>query len=75
MAIFGNANHLRFGDGPAFNHTYSPAAPVPLSGIYRCDGCGREIAANRGDPLPPQNHHQHPLYAGPVKWRPLVVTG
>jgi hypothetical protein len=75
MAVYNQAANLRFGNGPAFDYVYGPSQTVPLSGIYRCDGCGREIAANKGDPLPPQNHHQHPPLAGPVRWRPLVVTG
>lgn len=44
---------------------------VPASGIYRCDGCGREIASNRDTQFPPQNHHQHPN-SSPIQWR-LVV--
>ena len=74
MAIYGNAADIRFGNGPAFTFTYGPSDHVPLSGIYRCDACGHEVAANRGDPLPPQNRHQHSLILGPVRWRPVVVT-
>jgi hypothetical protein len=47
---------------------------VPLSGIYRCEGCGREISANKEDPFPPQNHHQHATSQGKIRWRLIVRT-
>lgn len=46
---------------------------VPVSGIYRCEGCGDEITSNRGNPFPPQNEHQHPN-AAKVQWRLIVQT-
>lgn len=35
---------------------------------------GARTLASAGDPLPPQNHHQHTLVIGPVQWRMLVFT-
>jgi hypothetical protein len=32
---------------------------VPKSGIYKCQGCNKEITSNKDDPFPPQNKHQH----------------
>jgi hypothetical protein len=49
--------------------TYRPGELVPVSGIYRCDGCGREDACNEDDPFPPQNHRQHATSEGGVRWR------
>lgn len=46
-----------------------PGQKVPVSGIYRCLGCQREIAANQGDPFPPQNHHQHQSAEGDIRWK------
>lgn len=48
---------------------YTPGKKVPVSGIYRCLGCKREIAANQNDPFPPQNHHQHELNKGDIRWK------
>jgi len=49
--------------------TYEPGEEVPASGIYRCLGCRREDACNKGDPFPPQNHHQHTKEQGRIRWR------
>lgn len=49
--------------------TYHAGEEVPVSGIYRCLGCGREDACNHGDPFPPQNHHQHTPAQGQIRWR------
>lgn len=54
--------------------TYSPGHEVPLSGIYRCQGCGSEIASNKGDPFPPQNHHQHAWLGVDIAWQLIVKT-
>lgn len=49
--------------------TYHPGDAVPVSGIYRCLGCGREDTCNKFDPFPPQNHHQHTPDQGRIRWR------
>lgn len=74
MATFKHPEMLTRDDGADFDVEFSPAAAVPHSGIYRCMGCGLEVAANRGDPFPPQNHLQHGLLSGPIRWRLIVGT-
>lgn len=32
--------------------TYDPSDTVPVSGIYRCTVCGKEITSNKNDPFP-----------------------
>lgn len=54
--------------------TYSTGDSVPVSGIYTCTGCKREITSNKNDPFPPQNHHQHTTAQGAVKWKLNVRT-
>ncbi|MGN6478776.1 protein L [Luteibacter sp.] len=49
--------------------TYHTGETVPVSGIYRCEGCGREDCCNENDPFPPQNHHQHTVAQGKIRWR------
>ena len=60
--------------GPAFDHLHGPGARVPLSGIYRCTGCGDEIASNKGTVFPPQNHRQHRLGTGLIRWQLVAAA-
>lgn len=53
---------------------YGPADDVPVSGIYRCLGCNREITSNAPDRFPPQNHHQHSAAQGKIRWKLNVRT-
>lgn len=52
---------------------YTPAEDVPVSGIYRCEVCGKEITSNAGDRFPPQNHHQHNSNRS-ISWQLIVRT-
>lgn len=74
MALYKDEDNVKKGHGSAFESTYGPGKAVPHSGIYRCDNCGDEIAANAGDPFPPQNHHQHKPGVGAIAWRCLVYA-
>jgi hypothetical protein len=58
---------------PCFEGVHSPGHVVPNSGIYRCVNCGDEDCCNKGDPFPPQNHHQHGQ-ASPIGWKLLVLA-
>jgi hypothetical protein len=55
-----------------FDALHKPGESTPHSGIYRCEGCGKAIASNAGNPLPPQNHHQHAAGQGEIRWRMIV---
>jgi len=55
-----------------WNEEHKPGEKVGMSGIYRCTGCDKEVASNRGDPFPPQNHHQHEDEELPIRWQLLV---
>lgn len=58
----------------AFDAIHGPGDNTPFSGIYRCEGCTREIASNADNPLPPQNHHQHSPQQGTIRWRLIVYA-
>jgi hypothetical protein len=62
------------GKGEWWTTTYDPGDNVPVSGIYRCVGCHREITSNAHDPFPAQNHHQHSQEQGRIRWRLNVRT-
>ena len=74
MAWYKNPRVLQQSSGAAYDSVHSPGTVVPHSGVYRCEGCGREIAANQRDPFPPQNHHQHSTYQGSIRWRLIVYA-
>lgn len=62
------------GDKDWWKKEYGPSEKVPVSGIYRCLGCNKEVTSNDGDPFPPQNHHQHTKEQGTVRWKLNVRT-
>jgi hypothetical protein len=54
--------------------SYTIGDTVPVSGIYKCQGCNKEITSNKDDPFPPQNKHQHTALQGKVVWKLIVRT-
>ncbi len=73
MALYKYNGNLAQSDHAAFDTELKPGTVVNNSGIYRCVNCGDEIAANKNNPLPPQNHHQHKDNT-PIKWQLLVCA-
>jgi hypothetical protein len=71
MALYKYGTFLVKSDDKAFDETYKPGENCPYSGIYSCEACD-EIASNEGNPFPPQNHHQHPVGTGAIRWRLTV---
>ena len=74
MALYKNSTYLGTSTDSAFDTIYSPGNTTPHSGIYRCEGCGREIASNAGNPLPSQNSSQHSSSQGSIRWRMIVYA-
>lgn len=60
---------LSDGEKEWWKRVYGPADTVPVSGIYRCIGCKKEVTSNADDPFPPQNHHQHTREQGEIRWK------
>lgn len=69
MATYKYNQYLIKVDHAAFDAIHKPSAETPFSGIYRCMGCDTEIVSEKSRPLPPQNHHQHTLEQGEIRWR------
>ncbi len=63
--------HLVVQTGSEFDDVHAADTPAPLSGVYRCEGCGRSIVARNGAPLPASDHHAHGD-ARKVEWRLIV---
>jgi hypothetical protein len=76
MSWFVDSSVLEKSDGNKdwWKNDYSPSDVVPVSGIYQCLGCQREITSNAQDSFPPQNHHQHSIAQGPIRWKLNVRT-
>lgn len=74
MALYKYPNVLGQTQDAAFDQIHHPGGNVPHSGIYRCEGCGREVVAEEARSFPPQNHHQHTPQQGAVRWRLAVYA-
>lgn len=72
--LYKYSQFLTKSDDEKFDTIYELGTPTPYSGIYRCEGCGKEVTSVYGHPLPPQNHHQHTTGQGKIRWR-LAVWG
>lgn len=73
MALYKYSSYLTPSSSSEFDKIYGPSDTTPYSGIYRCEGCGSEIASNAGNPLPSQNRSQHdPDKQGTIRWRLIV---
>lgn len=71
MALYRDAVYLTQVQSDVFDKEFTPGQAASHSGIYRCKNCGSEIAANIGNPLPPENHSQHTA-PGPIRWKLIV---
>ena len=73
MAIYKHAGNLVQSNDSAFDTLHHPGYKAPHSGVYRCTGCGWEVTSEKGNPLPPQNHHQH-ANRQPILWKMIVYA-
>ena len=69
MVLYKVGTWLTQSNDESFDVIYKPGQQPVHSGIYRCLGCGREVVAEHSRALPPQNHHQHQVHQGEVRWR------
>lgn len=74
MALFKYQNFFDKSFDGLFDQIHFPPASTPASGIYRCEGCGKEITSEANNPLPPQNHHQHKPAEGRIRWRLIAYA-
>jgi hypothetical protein len=74
MALYKHSGFLSHSMASGFDTVSTPGKVTPHSGIYRCVGCGREIVSEDTKPLPPQNHHQHTVAQGTIRWRLVVYA-
>lgn len=68
MAVYKYAYLLVQSANPRFDHVVGPGQEAVKSGIFRCQGCGREIAMVEGQRLPDATDHDHRAEHGTVRW-------
>ena len=74
MARFKYPNYLTQTKHASFDLPLQPSAFVPCGGIYRCTGCGTEIALEGIGVFPDRGHHKHAPTQGPIAWQLVVAT-
>jgi hypothetical protein len=74
MARYKYQNYLSVSKNGSFDLTLSASSPVPCGGIYRCTGCGTEIALEGIGFLPDRTHHPHKVSEGSIQWQLIVAT-
>jgi hypothetical protein len=74
MALYKHVDYLTRSTAEIFDQENKPGVAAPRSGIFRCVGCGREVASNQEESLPPRNHHKHTRQQGHIRWRLIVYA-
>lgn len=74
MAWYKDISKLTHNSHANFDKEWKPGETPPDAGIYRCKGCGDEIASNKGVQLPSQNHSQHTPAQGAIRWQMIVCA-
>ena len=74
MAFYKYSRFLQQNNNKLFDEIYAPGQKTPSSGIYRCDGCVREVTVVAGSELPAQSHHNHDETQGSIRWRLIAYT-
>jgi hypothetical protein len=74
MAWYRYPQFLQQENTAEYDAIHEPGAKTPVSGVYRCEGCGKSVTSIKDRPLPPQNHHEHTLGQGRIRWRLVVKS-
>ena len=74
MAAYKYAYFLTQTPSTRFDRVTAAGATSPHAGIYRCQGCGQEIAVGQGAALPASDDHSHRDGQGRVRWRLAVAV-
>jgi hypothetical protein len=74
LALYKYPNYLTLSKNGAFDRILPAGLHIPSAGIYRCAGCGNEIAQDANTVLPDRQHHAHTPAQGDVRWQLIVAT-
>ncbi|MGZ8286286.1 MAG: hypothetical protein ACXW27_07645 [Allosphingosinicella sp.] len=74
MALYKYSNYLKPIKNSSFDQILPAGLHIPSGGIYRCVGCGNEIAQEGNTVLPDRQHHAHNAGQGDVRWQLILAT-
>jgi hypothetical protein len=74
VALYKRKPYILESDLTAFEVRYAPAARVANPGIYRCLGCGEEVAVAKGHQVPRPEQHEHAAGDGKAEWQLIVFA-
>lgn len=74
MALYKYSNYLAPSKNTTFDQVLPAGLHIPSGGIYRCVGCGNEVAQEANSVLPDRSHHPHTPAQGEVRWQLVVAT-
>jgi hypothetical protein len=74
MAAYKYAYFLTQTTNSRFDRVTAAGRSSPHAGIYRCQGCGEEVAVGQGAALPASDHHSHRDGQGRVRWRLAIAA-
>jgi len=74
LALYKYRNYLTLSKNSSFDQVLPAGLHIPSGGIYRCVGCGNEIAQEANSVLPDRQHHRHSPAQGEVRWQLVIAT-
>jgi hypothetical protein len=74
VALYKYRNYLAVSKNTSFDQVLPAGLHIPSAGIYRCVGCGNEVALEANNVLPDRQHHPHAPAQGVVRWQLIVAT-
>lgn len=74
MALYKYRNYLELSKSTSFDRVLPAGLHIPSAGIYRCVGCGNEIAQAANGVLPDRQHHKHTPAQGEVRWQLVIAA-
>jgi hypothetical protein len=74
LALYKYSNYLKPNKNSSFDQVLPAGLHIPSGGIYRCVGCGNEIAQEGNSVLPDRQHHTHNAGQGEIRWQLILAT-
>jgi hypothetical protein len=74
LALYKYQNYLAMSKNTSFDQVLPAGLHIPSGGIYRCVGCGNEVALEANNVLPDRSHHPHNPGQGEVRWQLIIAT-